>query len=55
MKNSTVIGMGLAMIAALPVGAATVAPLKVFRQACEAHKSASHVRKASAKVVGGKE
>ncbi len=55
MKKSTFIGMGLALMVALPVGAESVAPLKAFKRACEAHKSASHVKKASAANVGGKD
>ncbi len=55
MKNFTLIGMGLALMAALPVGAETVAPLKAFKRACEAHKSASHVKKAPAASTEGKQ
>lgn len=55
MKNSTLIGVGLALMAALPVGAETMSPLKVFKKACEAQKSASHAKKAPAASRVGKE
>ncbi len=53
MSNSTVIGLGLALMAALPVGAEAASPLKVFKKACEAHVAASHAKKIPGVGIGG--
>lgn len=45
MRNSTIIGLGMALTMALPVGAETMSPLKVFKRACETQMAASHARK----------
>ncbi len=45
MRNSTIVGLGLALIAALPVGAEAASPLKMFKTACEAQNGSSKVRK----------
>lgn len=54
MKNFTLIVMGLALMAALPVGAASTSPISVFKKTYEALHSETHAKKAPAAGVAAK-
>lgn len=55
MKKSTFVGLGMALIVAMPAGAEAVSPFKVFKNACVAHKTPSVAKKISSGESSGKD